>query len=149
MARKGEPDLSMMYASTAIAGTVIASGVINLAHAVRGTRWERAENKILAQNEQRLAELKTNLSKLTSQVKMFLECLDDRRRNIYSGATEIAAFEAQLGFEIHFETYRNVSDGFKRAELLRGLTIRIRDRIVELDDEADAEVLVLLKAIDF
>lgn len=148
MARKGEPDLSMMYASTAIAGTVIASGMINLAHAVREARWERTENRILAQNEQRLAELKTNLTKLTAQVKMFLDRLDDRRRNVYSGATEIAAFEAQLGFEIHFETYRNVSDGFKRAELLRGLAIRIRDRIDELDDEADAEVLALLNAID-
>ena len=148
MARKGEPDLSMMYASTAIAGTVIASGMINLAHAVREARWERSENKILAQNEQRLAELKTNLTKLTSQVKMFLDRLDDRRRNIYSGAAEIAAFEAQLGFEIHFEAYRNVSDGFKRAELLRGLAIRIRDRIDELDDEADAEIFALLNAID-
>lgn len=148
MARKGEPDLSMMYASTAIAGTVIASGMINLAHAVREARWERTENKILAQNEARLAELKTNLTKLTSQVKMLLDRLDDRRRNVYSGATEIAAFEAQLGFEIHFETYRNVSDGFKRAELLRGLAIRIRDRIDELDDQADAEVLALLNAIE-
>lgn len=148
MARKGEPDLSMMYASTAIAGTVIASGMINLAHAVREARWERAENRILTQNEQRLAELQINLSKLTSQVKMFLDRLDDRRRNIYSGATEIAAFEAQLGFEIHFETCQNVGDGFKRAELLRGLAIRVRDRIDELDDEADSVVLALLNAIE-
>jgi len=148
MARKGEPDLSMMYASTAIAGTVIASGMINLAHAVREARWERAENRILTQNEQRLVELKANLSKLSSQIKMLLDRLDDRRRNIYSGAIEIAAFEAQLGFEVHFETYRNVSDGFKRAELLRGLAIRIRDRIDELDDQADAEVLALLNAIE-
>lgn len=148
MARKGEPDLSMMYASTAIAGTVIASGMINLAHAVREARWERAENRILTQNEQRLVELKANLSKLSSQIKMLLDRLDDRRRNIYSGAIEIAAFEAQLGFEIHFETYQNVGDGFKRAELLRGLAIRIRDRIDELDNEADSEVLALLNAIE-
>ncbi|KAB2655106.1 hypothetical protein F9K94_21350 [Brucella tritici] len=148
MARKGEPDLSMLYASVAVGGTVIASGLTNLAHGIREARWERTENRILAQNEQRLAELKTNLVQLTAQVQMFLDRLDDRRRNIYSGSTEIAAFEAQLGFEIHFETYRNVSDGFKRAELLRGLAIRIRDKIDELDDQADAEVLALLNAID-
>ncbi|MEN3145260.1 hypothetical protein ABDF71_25040 [Ochrobactrum sp. WV_118_8] len=147
MARKGEPDLSMMYASTAIAGTVIASGMINLAHAVREARWERTENKILAQNEARLAELKTNLTKLTSQVKMFLDRLDERRRNVYIGAAVFSAIEAHLGFQAHFEVFSGVENGFTRAELLRGLAIRIRDKIDELDEQSDEEAIALLNAI--
>lgn len=147
MARKGEPDLSMMYASTAIAGTVIASGMINLAHAVREARWERTENRILAQNAARLAELKTNLAELTAQVKMLLDRLDDRRRNVYIGTAVFSAIEAHLGFQAHFEVYSGVENGFTRAELLRGLVIRIRDRIDELDEQSDEEAIALLNAI--
>lgn len=147
MARKGEPDLSMLYASVAVGGTVISSGLTSLAHGIREARWERTENRILAQNEQRLAELKANLTKLTAQVKMFLDRLDDRRRNVYIGTAVFSAIEAQLGFQAHFEVYSGVENGFTRAELLRGLSIRIRDRIDELDEQSDEEAIALLNAI--
>lgn len=147
MARKGEPDLSMMYASTAIAGTVIASGMINLAHAVREARWDIQEAKILARNEQRATLLKATFPELKLQFNLLLDRLDKRRRDVYFGATEMAAFEAQLEFEASYGEYQNVSNGFSLANLLRELTLKLRDRIDELDAQAESEATSLIEEI--
>ncbi len=148
MARKGEPDLTSMYAAVGVSGAVIASGMINLAHAIREARWEHQESKIQARNQHRQAVMTATLPELKAQFKTLLDRLDERRRDVYIGASELAAFEAHLSFEAQYDAYQSVKNGFVLANLLRDLTLQLRDRIDELDDQAEAEANALLESIE-
>nr|WP_313014140.1 hypothetical protein [Brucella intermedia] len=148
MARKGEPDLTSLYGSVFVGGGMIASGMLNFAYGVREARWEHQESKIQARNQHRQAVMTATLPELKAQFKTLLDRLDERRRDVYIGASELAAFEAHLSFEAQYDAYQSVKNGFVLTNLLRDLTLQLRDRIDELDDQAEAEANALLESIE-
>lgn len=138
MARRGEPDLSYMYASVAVGATVIGSMLTHLPGVVAAAR-----------DEARFHTMQANGRQLIAQVDELLDRLAEHRQSKYVGDVETKAIEAELDFAEEFEVICDTeTNGFVFVDRLRYLAFSIIDKIAELDAEAELNARLSLAMLD-
>lgn len=138
MARRGEPDLSGMYASVAVGATVIGSLMVHIPGAIAAAR-----------DGARLQAMHANSHQLFAQVNELLDRLDEHRQLKYVDEVEIRAIEALIRYHDLFEEIcETETDGFAFVARLRKLAVAIINKIAELDGEAELNARLALSMLD-